>query len=405
MMGRRLAICALGVTLGGLGCDSDEGGGASSPPAQDDGAVVGEGEGEPAPPAGEGEGEPPARVCDPGETQGCACPGDSDGAQICRDDLQGWSPCECAPAPTAPTALACLPGEEQDCDCDNGRHGKQPCLADGSDWGGCVCADGPACDDGCQRGSVECVDETGGYRLCRDSDNDGCVEWTPDLPCPDGRSCFQGDCTPDAQVCDDDCAPTDTQCLGNGVQGCEEIDDDACLDWAPPVACAANERCEGGRCVERQAGDECSEHSQCGEELGLCDGGECEAPYGRFWEVIVATGHVAEPVGDLFDDPDPLVVITVNDEEFRTEVAQNTRDPAWFAAFQVFIRRGDPFRWRLADADLFGEERVGAWEFGEGVPIDALRTGSVRSVADDGVSFVSLFFLPSEGPEPDPVPE
>jgi hypothetical protein len=180
-----------------------------------------------------------------------------------------------------------------------------------------------------------------------------------------------------------------------------EFDDDSCLDWADPTPCGDTQRCDAGACEDREAGDECANDGQCGDALGLCDFGTCIEAYGRFWEVIVATGHVAEPFGDYFDDPDPIVIITVNDEEFRTEVVSNERNPSWFQSFHIFIRRGDPFRWRLSDSDLLGEERVGAWEFGEGVPISTLRTGSLRSFADDETSFVSLFFFPSDGPPED----
>jgi hypothetical protein len=34
-------------------------------------------------------------VCEPGETQPCACPGGVEGAQACRDDGSGWEECIC----------------------------------------------------------------------------------------------------------------------------------------------------------------------------------------------------------------------------------------------------------------------------------------------------------------------
>ncbi len=67
-----------------------------------------------APPASVGRGSPPTpvaspaptaaaavaappRVCVPGATQACLGPGACQGAQACRDDASGFSPCDCGP--------------------------------------------------------------------------------------------------------------------------------------------------------------------------------------------------------------------------------------------------------------------------------------------------------------------
>lgn len=45
----------------------------------------------------------PARVCEPGATQACVCPGAASGAQACADDGQRWEACRCdAPATPPP---------------------------------------------------------------------------------------------------------------------------------------------------------------------------------------------------------------------------------------------------------------------------------------------------------------
>ncbi|MCP4674497.1 MAG: DUF1566 domain-containing protein [Deltaproteobacteria bacterium] len=35
-------------------------------------------------------------VCDPGETKGCFCVGNSDGVTVCKDDGSGWTGCDCS---------------------------------------------------------------------------------------------------------------------------------------------------------------------------------------------------------------------------------------------------------------------------------------------------------------------
>lgn len=41
------------------------------------------------------------RICDPGATQECVCPGGASGAQSCAEDGVTWLACECVPARTA----------------------------------------------------------------------------------------------------------------------------------------------------------------------------------------------------------------------------------------------------------------------------------------------------------------
>src|SRR5438270_13933778 len=75
----------------------------------------------------------PTRVCSPGTTQGCLCPGNISGVQTCASDGNAWSACMgCA------TTRACTPGATQSCVCSGGgTGGSQTCLTDGSAFSAC----------------------------------------------------------------------------------------------------------------------------------------------------------------------------------------------------------------------------------------------------------------------------
>ena len=83
------------------------------------------------------------KVCDPGVTQECSCPGAAQGAQSCAEDGAGWEPCDCPPAiGPDPEDGACAPGLVQSCMCLDGRQGVQECRADATGFDKCRCQGG-----------------------------------------------------------------------------------------------------------------------------------------------------------------------------------------------------------------------------------------------------------------------
>jgi len=156
--------------------------------------------------------------------------------------------------------------------CDAAHQGYQTCRDTNDDgrleWGsvtpcglGNVCANGlcaSTCRDECSAaGTLRCAGPFGVQR-CADRDRDGCLEWGSPTACPDEQRCAGGVCGTgcggactdrDAVACADD---------ASAVLSCRDIDGDGCLDWTSPQACPAGTTCANGACVQRCA-DECSE--------------------------------------------------------------------------------------------------------------------------------------------------
>jgi len=106
-----------------------------------------------------------------------------------------------------------------------------------------------ACEDQeCGAGGLKaCAGD--GYMVCDDHDNDGCLEWSRPIPCPDGGLCSGGECLP---PCMDECATAGLkECMGNGTRTCGAFDPAGCLTWGDLEPCGANEQCQGGQCVPR----------------------------------------------------------------------------------------------------------------------------------------------------------
>ncbi len=198
----------------------------------------------------------PPRACDAGATcaagacrpvacavRGCTAPGarkcEGTGYVTCRADTDGclrWT----APVP-------CAPGQ--------------------------VCSDGlctGACADACSpAGATQCDGD--GVATCEDTNGDGCLEWSEPNPCPPGQACAAGACS---AACTDACsAAGDTQCQGDAVQTCGDLDGDGCLEWSEPSPCPPGQACAGGQCVLPCA-DECAQvgDTTCGDGgVRTCD--------------------------------------------------------------------------------------------------------------------------------------
>jgi len=62
--------------------------------------------------------------------------------------------------------------------------------------------------------------------------------------------------------CSDECSASQKQCSGNGWQVCGDYDSDSCLEWSSASACAGNQLCNNGECINQSIA--CSSSSDCG---------------------------------------------------------------------------------------------------------------------------------------------
>jgi hypothetical protein len=92
-----------------------------------------------------------------------------------------------------------------------------------------------SCDLICNLGEVDC---DGDAVVTCELGMDGCPSWGAAGACPAATPfCSSGTCS---EICADDCTAGATKCEGSaGERTCGQTDSDACLDWGPPVTCAA----------------------------------------------------------------------------------------------------------------------------------------------------------------------
>jgi outer membrane protein assembly factor BamB len=137
-----------------------------------------------------------------------------------------------------------------------------PCL----DWSGITdCAAYETCNPQTGRCEISCSDlcpsqgdkrcSLDGFDTCGDFDVDPCLEWGGHIPCGANEKCDGGACVED---CDDDCTEGERICFGAGYRVCgRNCDPDSCTDWCDEVPCDAGEVCDGGVCA-RECQNECS---------------------------------------------------------------------------------------------------------------------------------------------------
>ena len=129
------------------------------------------------------------------------------------------------------------------------------------------------CIDECAMGETRCAGP-GAVAQCGQADGDVCLDWLNEVKCVDGEVCSAGTCS---TSCVDECEQGQSQCFGDAVVTCGDLNQDDCLEWSPAVPCAAEESCSEvvsgqAQCSPRQeCQDECSEAScrdtsfvQCG---------------------------------------------------------------------------------------------------------------------------------------------
>ena len=117
-----------------------------------------------------------------------------------------------------------------------------------------MCAD--SCTNECTtNGAAQC--DGNGIQTCADSNNDGCFEWGDTVPCGANETCSNGQCS--AGACQNECTTQGAQaCEGSAVKACGDFDDDDCLEWGTPVPCLQGETCSNGQCSAGGCENECT---------------------------------------------------------------------------------------------------------------------------------------------------
>ena len=114
------------------------------------------------------------------------------------------------------------------------------------------------CVDECAMGETRCAGP-GAVAQCGQADADSCLDWLTEVACSNDEVCSAGTCS---TSCVDECEEGQTQCLGDAVVTCGDLNQDDCLEWSPAVPCAAEESC--GVAVSGQA--QCSPRQDCQDE-------------------------------------------------------------------------------------------------------------------------------------------
>ena len=99
------------------------------------------------------------------------------------------------------------------------------------------------CVPACEPGEARCFGAL--IRRC-EPDATGCPRWSGSMPCPDGRVCQNDRCDGDP-ACQDECFPNQSQCAGDALQRCVEVEP-GCLQWGPPEPCPGELICEFNAC-------------------------------------------------------------------------------------------------------------------------------------------------------------
>jgi|GEM_PF-1106531 len=100
-----------------------------------------------------------------------------------------------------------------------------------------------SCSNLCSDSAKQCSGDSG-YQICKDTNGDGCYEWSSVTSCGTGETCFNGKCISPAEKY--------TCTVANQVSGCK-VCYYATMKWADDsTRCGAGQACVDGYCVNGQ---------------------------------------------------------------------------------------------------------------------------------------------------------
>ncbi|MBQ9816603.1 MAG: metallophosphoesterase [Proteobacteria bacterium] len=116
------------------------------------------------------------------------------------------------------------------------------------------CIDG--CKNACTAGEKKC--DEGGVSECKDSDGDGCTEWSEPAACPGGLTCDEATAS---CKCHDECKAGEKKCEGSNMLTCA-ANSSGCLAWGNPEPCGQGKSCNSEQTAcEYTCGTDCEPFS------------------------------------------------------------------------------------------------------------------------------------------------
>ncbi|MBR4987005.1 MAG: hypothetical protein IKY83_14830 [Proteobacteria bacterium] len=125
------------------------------------------------------------------------------------------------------------------------------------------------CTNECDNsGERRCASDSG-YQTCGNYDDDSCLDWSAAVICGAGQVCTDGECVLNATpiTCQNECVEKDVECGDGGVRTCGQFDDDECFEWSQAAVCPPNSKCDRGECVEVSTGMEDTPTAECLTEI------------------------------------------------------------------------------------------------------------------------------------------
>jgi len=75
--------------------------------------------------------------------------------------------------------------------------------------------------------------------------------------------CVDKECV-DIGICQSECSTNGLkECFGNGYKTCKDTNGDGCLEWSSVTSCGTGKVCSGGNCI-----DDIRDRTQAAEEVG-----------------------------------------------------------------------------------------------------------------------------------------
>lgn len=115
---------------------------------------------------------------------------------------------------------------------------------------GDTCATPDTCTNACKLNTVECAG-TDGYQICQLDELTGCTAWSNRVLCGPNQTCQSGRCdeTAPEETCTDTCSGT-KECLdATGWRECKDTNGDGCKEWTGVTSCTAEQTCSNGECI------------------------------------------------------------------------------------------------------------------------------------------------------------
>lgn len=150
----------------------------------------------------------------------------------------------------------------------------------------------PQCQDECSEGERIC-EGSNGFKICGNFDGDSCLEWSSVEFCGLDEVCNGGTCEFNPAGCTDECTQTGYSCFSPTVlQYCGQFDEDSCLEYGNNEPCPDGTTCSNGQCISSSDGGTDSQ-TDAGDENNTASGCNCKTGTSKhsslpFWLLLMA---------------------------------------------------------------------------------------------------------------------